>query len=98
MTNSYGVDKAISDVPKELINDLGLQYNRLKWRTRRNRLEGSLEILRKFHGEETLVYPEFWWKLRENITRDLIYEKKYFNYWFRVFFPISCMLLSKNGA
>ena len=77
MTNSYGVDKAISDVPEELINDLGLQYNRLKWRTRRNRLEGSLEILRKFHGEETLVYPELWWKLRENITRDLIYEKKY---------------------
>jgi len=77
MTNSYGVDKAISDVPKEFINDLGLQYNRLKWRTRRNRLEGSLEILRNFHGEETLVYPELWWKLRENITRDLIYEKKY---------------------
>jgi soluble lytic murein transglycosylase len=77
MTNSYGVDKAISDVPQELINDLGLQYNRLKWRTRRNRLEGSLEILRKFHGEETLIYPEIWWKLRENITRDLIYAKKY---------------------
>ena len=77
MTNSYGVDKAISDVPKELINDLGLQYNRLKWRTRRNRLDGSLEILRKVHGEETLVYPELWWKLRENITRDLIYAKKY---------------------
>jgi len=77
MTNSYGVDKAISDVPSELVNDLGLQYNRLKWRTKRNRLEGSLEILRKFHGEETLVYPELWWKLRENIARDLIYEKKY---------------------
>jgi len=77
MTNSYGVDKAISDVPIGLINDLGLQYNRLKWRTRRNRLEGSLEILRKFHGEETLIYPELWWKLRENITRDLIYAKKY---------------------
>ena len=77
MTNSYGVDKAISDVPRELINDLGLQYNRLKWRARRNRLEGSLEILRKFHGEETLLYPELWWKLRENITRDLIYAKKY---------------------
>jgi len=77
MTNSYGVDKAISAVPNELINDLGLQYNRLKWRARRNRLEGSLEILRKFHGEETLIYPELWWKLRENITRDLIYAKKY---------------------
>ena len=40
MTNSYGVDKAISDVPEDLINDLGLEYNRLAWRTRRNRLEG----------------------------------------------------------
>ena len=77
MTNSYGVDKAISDVPQELVNDLGLQYNRLKWRARRNRLESSLEILRKFHGEETLIYPELWWKLRENIARDLIYAKKY---------------------
>jgi soluble lytic murein transglycosylase len=77
MTNSYGVDKAISNVPKDLINDLGLQYNRLKWRARRNRLEGSLEILRKFHGEETLIYPQLWWKLRENITRDLIYAKQY---------------------
>ncbi len=77
MTNSYGVDKAISNVPQELINDLGLQYNRLKWRARRNRLEGSLEILRKFHGEEVLIYPKLWWKLRENITRDLIYAKKY---------------------
>jgi len=77
MTNSYGVDKAISNVPQEFINDLGLQYNRLKWRARRNRLEGSLEILRKFHGEEVLVYPELWWKLRENISRDLIYAKKY---------------------
>ena len=77
MTNSYGVDKAISKVPQDLINDLGFQYNRLSWRTKRNRLEGSLEILRKFHGEETLIYPERWWKLRENITRDLIYEKKY---------------------
>jgi len=76
-TNSYGVDKAISDVPKDMKKNLGLQYDRLKWRTRRNRLEGSLEILRNFHGEENLVHAEKWWDLRENITRDLIYEKKY---------------------
>ena len=47
MTHSYGVDKAISDVPDELKSDLGLEYDRLSWRTRRNRLEGSLEILRR---------------------------------------------------
>ena len=76
-TNSYGVDKAISDVPENMKKDLGLQYDRLKWRTRRNRLESSLEILRSFHGEENLVHAEKWWNLRENITRDLIYEKKY---------------------
>ena len=77
MTHSYGVDKAISDVPDELKSDLGLEYDRLSWRTRRNRLEGSLEILRRYHGEETLVYPDKWWNLRENIARDLVYEKKY---------------------
>ena len=76
-TNSYGVDKAISDVPENMKKDLGLRYDRLKWRVRRNRLEGSLEILKSFRGEENLVHPEKWWDLRENITRDLIYEKKY---------------------
>ncbi len=76
-TNSSGVDQAVADVPEQFKKDLGLQFDRLKWRVRRNRLEGSVEILKNFHGEETLKYADKWWNLRENIARDLIFEKKY---------------------
>ena len=45
MSNSYGVDNAISKVPQYLKQDPGLEFDRLRWRNRRGRLEGSLEIL-----------------------------------------------------
>ena len=45
MSNSYGVDNAISKVPQYLKTDPGLEFDRLRWRNRRGRLEGSLGIL-----------------------------------------------------
>ena len=45
MSNSYGVDNAIAKVPTRFKKDIGLQYDRLKWRNRRGRLESSLQIL-----------------------------------------------------
>jgi soluble lytic murein transglycosylase len=78
MTHSYGVDKAISEVPENLKKDIGLQYDRLKWRNRRNRLDGSLEILNQAPlGEENLIRADLWWKQRAEIARDLIYKKNY---------------------
>ncbi len=79
MSNSYGVDKAISSVPSNLKNDIGLQYDRLKWRNRRGRLNPSLEILNANanKSEEDLVRADLWWKQRESIVRSLIYKKKY---------------------
>ena len=79
MSNSYGVDKAISQVPDHLKNDIGLEYDRLKWRNRRGRLEQSLEILYENanKSEDSLVKPELWWKQRESIVRSLIYKKRY---------------------
>ena len=47
MSQSYGVDTAIKNVDKKFKNDIGLKYDRLKWRRRRGRLEPSLEILFK---------------------------------------------------
>ena len=35
MSNSYGVDTAISKVPQYLIKDPGLEFDRLRWRNRR---------------------------------------------------------------
>ena len=78
MSKSYGVDNAISKVPERLKNDSGLNYDRLKWRRKRGRVESSLEILLKVPNNKIyLVRPEKWWREREIIGRSLIYKKKY---------------------
>ena len=39
MSKSYGVDNAISKIPSKLKNDAGLNYDRLKWRRKRGRVD-----------------------------------------------------------
>ena len=78
MSKSYGVDTAISNVPKSLKNDPGLNYDRLKWRRKRGRVDSSLEILLKIQNtKDYMVRPDKWWKERSIIARSLIYKKKY---------------------
>jgi len=78
MSRSYGVDDAISKVPEKFKKDIGLEYDRLKWRRRRGRLESSLEILFSVPKNPIkLVRPDLWWKERSILTRSLIYKKKY---------------------
>ena len=78
MSKSYGVDQAISKVPKKYKNDAGLNYERLKWRRKRGRVDSSVEILAKIKNtKDYLVRPDKWWKERKIISRSLIYKKKY---------------------
>ena len=78
MSNSYGVDDAISKVPNNLKSDIGLRYDRLKWRSRRGRIDSSLEIIdRAPLNKDDLVRADLWWKQRNIISRSLIYKKKY---------------------
>ena len=78
MSKSYGVDTAISKVPKKLKNDPGLNYDRLKWRRKRGRVDSSLEILLNIENTKSyMIRPDKWWKEREIISRSLIYKKKY---------------------
>ena len=78
MSRSYGVDAAISKVPQKFKNDHGLNYDRLKWRRKRGRLDGSVEILLKVKNtKEYLVRPDKWWLERGIIGRSLIYKNKY---------------------
>ena len=78
MTRGYGVDQAIKNVPEKFKNDAGLNYDRLKWRRKRGRVDSSLEILLSIKNDKNyLVEPEKWWKEREIISRALIYKKKY---------------------
>ena len=78
MSKSYGVDNAISKVPSKFKNDAGLNYDRLKWRRKRGRVDSSVEILLKIKNTKNyLVRPDKWWIEREIISRSLIYKKKY---------------------
>jgi soluble lytic murein transglycosylase len=79
MSNSYGVDNAISKVPNFLKSDPGLEFDRLRWRNRRGRLEGSLEILYKNSNktEAQMIRPDKWWEQRKSVARSLIYKKRY---------------------
>ena len=78
MSKSYGVDKAIKNIPTKLKNDAGLNYDRLKWRRKRGRVDSSLEILLKIKNNKNyLVRPDKWWVERAIIARALIYKKKY---------------------
>ena len=78
MSQSYGVDNAIKKVPEKFKNDIGLQYDRLKWRRRRGRLEPSLEVLFQIPKDPSkIVRPEIWWKERAILARSLIYKKKF---------------------
>ncbi len=78
MSNSYGVDNAITNVPDKLKSDIGLRYDRLKWRRRRGRLESSLEIIDQApNNKDELIRADLWWKERHIISRSLIYKKKY---------------------
>ena len=78
MSKSYGVDNAISKVPAKFKNDAGLNYDRLKWRRKRGRVDSSVEILNKIKNtKDYMVRPDKWWIEREIISRSLIYKKKY---------------------
>ena len=79
MSNSYGVDNAIAKVPQYLKKDPGLEFDRLRWRNRRGRLDDSLEILYQNANktETQMVRPDKWWEQRESVTRSLIYKKRY---------------------
>ena len=78
MSKSYGVDKAIKNVPAKLKNDAGLNYDRLKWRRKRGRVDDSLKIIFKVrNNKDYLVRPDKWWTERAIMARALIYKNKY---------------------
>ncbi len=70
MTRSYGVDSAINKVPKDMISNVGLQYDRMKWRRKRGRYDSALEIINIYTNKpEKLVKPELWFKEKLIIAR-----------------------------
>jgi soluble lytic murein transglycosylase len=65
--NRPGVDHAISRVPAALQNDPGLLYERGRWRQRRDRTEGVIELIDR--ATPVIRRPERWWWLRHWAAR-----------------------------
>ena len=69
------VDQAIKNVPKSLISEESLIYERVKWRRRARLEKPSLELLLSYHGEYS--YPKKWWREINYHTRKQLSYKNY---------------------
>lgn len=67
-----GVDAAIRRVPAELQHDPGLLYERARWRQRRGRTDGVVELLDE--AGPVIRRPERWWWLRHWAARKALRE------------------------
>jgi len=70
MERGWAVDQAIAAVPASLCNDPGLQYERLRWRQRKDQQsydESAREIL--FDAPDELGRPAAWWTQRAVLAR-----------------------------
>jgi soluble lytic murein transglycosylase len=69
-----GVEGAVAKVPAQLQNDPGLQYERLRWRRRKEMYPQALEIL--MHPPRELVRPAAWWTERQILARRALNDGK----------------------
>ncbi|MCH6587712.1 MAG: lytic transglycosylase domain-containing protein [Proteobacteria bacterium] len=67
---SPGVDWAVKQVPAELKDDPGLVYERARWRRRKNRYDGVIELLDP--PDPAAPHPERWWPLRKWAARQAL--------------------------
>jgi len=70
--NLGNVDFAIKKVPARLKNDVGLKYERLRWRLQEGKFESAMEILNE--QDIKLVQPSLWWKKRQIVVRYLLHK------------------------
>ena len=64
---SGGIDGAMKRVPESLQSDPGLIFERMRWRRRKNQVDGALELMR--HPPKNLGRPDIWWPEREYLAR-----------------------------
>ncbi len=62
-----GVDYAIKQVPNELVRDPGLVFERARWRQRKNRYDGVIELLDPPMPDAP--HAKRWWPLRKWAAR-----------------------------
>ncbi len=74
MKRQPGVDQAISKVPKNLINDPGLVYERIRWRRKNQLYETAIELLQQI--DKPVTAAKKWWIERRVLTRWLLGKER----------------------
>ena len=83
---SHGVDQAIKNVTQKLKNDTGINYDRLKWRMKKRRIESAIEILIKIkNNKNKLVKHEKSRKKNGGNVNIYISKRRSINWWVTFF-------------
>ena len=75
MKRRPGVDHAVSKVPKRLIDDPGLVYERIRWRRKNQLYETAIELFKQVG--EPLAPAKKWWIERRILTRWLLAKERH---------------------
>ena len=73
--NQSGLNTKIAQVPKHLLNDDGLMFDRARWRYKRKLNDGALDIY--VSRPDTSRYPSRWYELGSLLAQRLLYQKRY---------------------
>lgn len=73
--NLRGANKYLKQVPKKLLNDEGLIYERLRWRQKRKMNSGAKELL--LSQPANITQPKKWWSQRHIIVRRLMERRRF---------------------
>lgn len=65
-----GVDAAVDRVPRHMVDDPGLVYERLRWRRSKGFYESAEELLR--HKNADKARPDLWWRERAILSREAL--------------------------
>ena len=76
MSKGYGVDQAIANVPQKFKNDAGLNYDRLKWRRKKGRVDSSTEILLKIRNDKEYLVDLTNGGKKEKLSQEHYFIKK----------------------
>ncbi|MBO89011.1 MAG: lytic murein transglycosylase [Rickettsiales bacterium] len=74
MKRQPGVDYAISKVPRSLIDDPGLVYERIRWRRKNQLYETAIELLEQI--DKPVKAAKKWWIERRLLTRWLLGKER----------------------
>lgn len=71
------VDALVAAVPKNLQNDAGLLYERLRWRRRNDLNDAAIQVLKMAPPISQIQNPADWWLERHIIIRRYLEQKRY---------------------